>query len=667
MVYVIFQVLAALLIAIFMNYERIKWIVMALSTFLFLGNVLFTHGVSVGDSAFLLFVGRAMCGIAGSILIVGYSQITLCSNLLRRESLIVRFRFITSIGMLIGPLIGLLMSMQSFYILSEWHIGDTNGGSFVMSLVSLAFIVLFLLYLLYNFFIKSKQRREQRDRVCDISKIHQRTELKYSINAVEDEQNGKRGHWKQKKAPYSSMEQIVERQRYSDRYHRAILHSAKRKSHSLFRSKYVVLLLALYISSVFTFWCFSAAVIPIAEFTSTAQTVQTAYSQKVVYGIFAVIGMFHILSFALNRVLTTRLFPSTSMDKRVLMAVQLQCIGYFLLTSLGLHDASTAPFSIPTAQNIAATFCISIGFGIATLQIPAIFCLVTGTKLKQIGLRMSWFFTVSSIGRILGPIFGFYAMRFQDGSTDFMAHCSSLFLLVLSVIATMTMMEANKSNVFFPQKYYEQINAQYVASAADRPQLRPQPFSGGSTLPSERRRFERIPSKSMTNPVLANYAAAESMNSTTSRRRGSIIEHSKDREGSALRMESQTQTDRYRDDDDDESFGDDEVDGDNNDGMKRKRHFNYSPVNRTESAESIKVSYRPKKTFIQKWENPEDGNVDELEALALNKGDSLKEEAPRNLLQKLRRSSNRMLGRKKQSVPAVNVQNPGVGLHDLQL
>merc|ERR1712190_608967 len=109
-------------------------------------------------------------------------------------------------------------------------------------------------------------------------------------------------------------------------------------------------------------------------------------------------------------------------------------------------------------------------------------------------------------------------------------------------------------------------------------------------------------------------------------------------------MGSQTQTDRYRDDDDDESFGDDEVDGDNNDGMKRKRHFNYSPVNRTESTDSIKVSYRPKKTFIEKWHHhPEEGNLEEMEALGGVK-DGHHTESPRNLLEKFRRTSNRMMG-----------------------
>ena len=44
---------------------------------------------------FLLFLDRAIYGIVGFILIIGYSHSTLCSNILNREKLIVIIRFIT--------------------------------------------------------------------------------------------------------------------------------------------------------------------------------------------------------------------------------------------------------------------------------------------------------------------------------------------------------------------------------------------------------------------------------------------------------------------------------------------------------------------------------------------------------------------------------------------
>ena len=75
-------------------------------------------------------------------------------------------------------------------------------------------------------------------------------------------------------------------------------------------------------------------------------------------------------------------------------------IGYLLLTTFGLYNPKTSPYSIPLTQLI-----------FATLQIPAIYCLITGTKLRNIGIRMSWFFIISSIGRIIGPIFGYYIIK----------------------------------------------------------------------------------------------------------------------------------------------------------------------------------------------------------------------------------------------------------------
>merc|ERR1740123_958185 len=78
--YVIFQIISALILSCLLSYARIKWILLMLSFFLFIGNVLFTHAVT--SSLFLLFVGRAMAGIAGSVLIIGYAQVALCGNLL---------------------------------------------------------------------------------------------------------------------------------------------------------------------------------------------------------------------------------------------------------------------------------------------------------------------------------------------------------------------------------------------------------------------------------------------------------------------------------------------------------------------------------------------------------------------------------------------------------
>merc|ERR1712228_999011 len=97
----------------------------------------------------------------------------------------------------------------------------------------------------------------------------------------------------------------------------------------------------------------------------------------------------------------------------------------------------------------------------------------------------------------------------------------------------------------------------------------------------------------------------------------------------------------------------------------RKRHFNYSPVDRTESAESIKVSYKPKQTFVEKWNCNEQEDDDDAFELKTN-------EKENNILSKLKKKSSRFLKlnhskKKSQTHSYTNVQNPNIGLNDLQL
>merc|ERR1712176_1106316 len=95
-----------------------------------------------------------------------------------------------------------------------------------------------------------------------------------------------------------------------------------------------------------------------------------------------------------------------------------------------------------------------------------------------------------------------------------------------------------------------------------------------------------------------------------------------------------------------------------------KKHFNYSPVNRTESAESIKVSFKPKQTFVEKWQCNE---LDEEQAV----DDSANEkESKHGLLSKLKKKSSRFLklNQKQNSNQHsyTSVQNPDIGLNDFQ-
>jgi len=102
----------------------------------------------------------------------------------------------------------------------------------------------------------------------------------------------------------------------------------------------------------------------------------------------------------------------------------------------------------------------------------------------------------------------------------------------------------------------------------------------------------------------------------------------------------------------------------------RRRHFNYFPVDRTESAESIKVTYKPRQTFIEKWQRASDEseeNENEDGAGAVRQSDS-----PSRILKNLKLKSMRLLNRgtgkgDRKLKPSENVQHPDVGLNDLQL
>ena len=295
---------------------------------------------------------------------------------------------------------------------------------------------------MYNYFCKSKKSKTK-PKTRYFNHSPENTKQLYLGQNDENDENGE-------KQIGGSSEAIISRRKYSDKYNKAILHSKNRKSHSLFKNKYVAILLFLYISCLFTFWAFSAVIVPIGVYDETTTDINEQYDQSMVYGIFAFIGVTYIVSFFFNRLLNYKIFKSTSFDKRVIVAVQLQCIGYFLLTTFGIHDTATSPYSIPTAQLIFATIFIVVGYGVSTLQIPYLL-LITGTKLKNIGIRMSWFLLYHQLDVLLVYIWLLFNQItkwiYRSFSSSFI-----VYLLIISFIALIIIMEANKS-IAFPQKY----------------------------------------------------------------------------------------------------------------------------------------------------------------------------------------------------------------------
>merc|ERR1712232_217670 len=129
-----------------------------------------------------------------------------------------------------------------------------------------------------------------------------------------------------------SDEEIIKRQKYADKYQNALYLDQSQTTHALLCNKYVILLLFLYSSSLFCFWSFSAVIVPIGGYH------KAAFDETSVYAVFAFIGCVYIISFVVNRFLNKAIFASLSLDKRVLICIQCQCVGYFLLTPFGIFD-----------------------------------------------------------------------------------------------------------------------------------------------------------------------------------------------------------------------------------------------------------------------------------------------------------------------------------------
>merc|ERR1712032_348963 len=161
-----------------------------------------------------------------------------------------------------------------------------------------------------------------------------------------------------------------------------------------------------------------------------------------------------------------------------------------------------------------ASFFICLGFGITTLQIPAMFVAITGQKMQNIGLRISWFFILSSLTRMCAPVFGFYMIDFQNGNISFLAHLCGFYLLVVSFFTMVGMMESNvliKNRVSYHQmqrlEHLEDRKKEY-----DEPQI--------GALHSERKGnsyHQRLPSRSHSVSITPYHRRDESATNSKSK------------------------------------------------------------------------------------------------------------------------------------------------------
>jgi len=137
-------------------------------------------------------------------------------------------------------------------------------------------------------------------------------------------------------------------------------------SHAIFLSRHAFLLWFLYMSCVSVFWSFSAAILPIGERNSN-------WSVRELYAIFAFIGTVYLIAFCINQYIYA--YVNVANEKLVLGSILWMTIGCMLSTSLGIHRNLN---TLPMIQAVFAALFLTFGFSIATLQIPAIYCNITG-------------------------------------------------------------------------------------------------------------------------------------------------------------------------------------------------------------------------------------------------------------------------------------------------
>jgi len=246
-------------------------------------------------------------------------------------------------------------------------------------------------------------------------------------------------------SPSSENRQTVNNVDNSYNYHM----SSFRWSIDRFCSVDALILWLLYTIAVFSFWSFEGAIIPIGQ-TNNNWTVE------MLYAIFLLIGIVYVLGFLLNQWLG-RLFKIHD-EKRIICSLLFISIGSVLLTSLGINKNQN---HLPTWQVVVATIPLTIGFCIATIQIPVLYCVLVGSQVGDLGVRMSWFFAFASFGRLLGPVYGFLIIH-NFHSVNFIGHTSTLLALIGSVIAFVSIKMTNNEQVKLPSYDNEDLHTQFL-------------------------------------------------------------------------------------------------------------------------------------------------------------------------------------------------------------
>jgi len=392
MSYIISQFISQFLIGFWEDRRPILEILYFLVICLIIGNVIYASGISKKNSEIML-IGRLICGICGSILIIGYAHVVKYGKFEGRENRILFFKFIVSLGTIFGPLIGVIVSNFNFSI-GIISISSNNSGSFIVICLSIIYITILTIYAIVRCNqIKKKKERE--------------TASEVGISAL----------WGRK------VSESLDSNLYDSKYvfipHR-------------FCSINAFIIWLLYGISVFSFWSFEGAIIPIG------QVVGFNLQTRQLYAIFLFIGICYILSFGINKYIL--IFIIKSREKKVIISFLLMITGCLIISSLGINDDAK---NTQTWQIVIATPFLTSGFCIATQILPSLFVSLIGAKIVGLGIRTSWFFALAQFGVLFGPLYGYIIIKTYK-SVNFVAHTSAFMLIIGCFIAVLAFKTTSK-------------------------------------------------------------------------------------------------------------------------------------------------------------------------------------------------------------------------------
>lgn len=307
------------------------------------GNVLY---FLANNNPVLLLLGRFVAGLGSVFVFCGYAHIARTSHPNSKDRNLTAFTWLVHITQVIAPAAGFL----------GVEFGTFNLGSFtIQSYTFPAFLMAFLYTLIFLVIL-----------------VHFAMTPKFDSSAVE----------------------------FGFRFTDTDLALGSGKGQTYFFTRSGFVLLAIYFSAIFSYWCFI-----VSSFKFTNSYLNWPETGEFLFFMF-IGGMFCVSFGILQLILRCRV------QERVLIApcLVLTCLGGIVLLPLELEDSTTE------WQLYVSAALITFGFTFNSVLLPKLFALLSGTEWDHITTSMSWFFCFTCIASAAGPMTG--ALIAKGGAND---------------------------------------------------------------------------------------------------------------------------------------------------------------------------------------------------------------------------------------------------------